>query len=67
MFDTPVYESPRQFAKRHILSERQVRQLIDQGKVPGIRTAKGFKINCGLFLEQLDSISRQTIPGGATL
>ena len=53
MSDTTTYESARQFAKRKILSERQLRQLISAGKVPGIQTAKGFKINCTLFMEQL--------------
>lgn len=59
-----IFESPRQFAKRKILSERQTRQLIEQGKVPGIYTAKGYKINVVLFLEQLNTLCMN---GGAVL
>ena len=62
-----MYESARAFAKRKILSERQLRQMIAAGKVPGIVTDRGFKINVGLFLEQLDEMSRQTATGGVSI
>lgn len=53
------YESPRAFSRRGILSERQLRKLIAEGKVPGIRTAKGFRVNVGQFLAKLESLSRK--------
>lgn len=59
------YESARVFAKRGILSERELREMIAAGKIPGIHTAKGFKINCSLFMEQLDDMSRRNVTGGA--
>lgn len=67
MSDTTTYESARQFAKRKILSERQLRQLISVGKVPGIQTAKGFKINCTLFMEQLENLCKSNVTGGTTI
>lgn len=67
MTDTALYESPRQFSKRKILSERQIRHLIGEGKVPGIQTAKGFKINCALFMEQLETLSRGNVTGGIAI
>lgn len=54
-----VYESIRAFSRRGILSERQLRKLAAQGKVPGIRTARGFKINVGQFFEKLETLSRR--------
>ncbi len=54
-----VYESIRTFSRRGILSERQLRMLVAQGKVPGVRTARGFKINVGQFLAKLESLSRK--------
>lgn len=54
-----VYESIRAFSRRGILSERQLRMLAAQGKVPGIRTARGFKINVGQFFEKLETLSRK--------
>lgn len=53
------YMTIRPFVKEYkILSERTIRKMLDEGKVPGIQTAKGFKINVELFLTQLDAISR---------
>ena len=54
-----LYESARVFAKRKIISERELRQMIARGEVPGIVTARGFRINCALFLQQLEEKSRQ--------
>ena len=57
-----MYMYPRPFANSYdILSERQLRKMIAEGKVPGIRTEKGFKINVNLFLEQLEEMSRQAV------
>lgn len=62
-----LYESARRFAKRKIISERELRQMIEKGQVPGIVTARGFKINCALFLEQLEEKSRQAATGGVAI
>lgn len=67
MYNTTVYESARDFSKRKILSERQTRQMIEAGKVPGIQTAKGFKVNVELFLEQLETQSRENVRGGIAI
>ena len=62
------YQSIRAFSKCHrVLSERQLRQMIAEGKVPGIRTKKGFKINVGLFLQQLEEMSRRNATGGVSI
>ena len=62
------YLSIRSFSKSHrVLSERQLRQMIAEGKVPGIHTKKGFKINVGLFMQQLEEMSKQTAAGGAAI
>ena len=53
-----IYESARKFSHRKIISERQLREMIASGKVPGIKTARGFKINVGQFLEKLDTMSQ---------
>lgn len=53
-----MYESARKFSHRKIISERQLREMIASGKVPGIKTARGFKINVGMFLEKLDTMSQ---------
>lgn len=53
-----MYESARAFARRRIISERQLREMIASGKVPGIKTARGFKINVRLFLEKLEELSK---------
>ncbi len=58
MENQTMYESARSFARRRIISERQLREMIASGKVPGIKTARGFKINVGLFLEKLDTMSQ---------
>ena len=53
-----TYESARSFARRRIISERQLREMIASGKVPGIKTARGFKINVRQFLEKLEELSK---------
>lgn len=58
MYNNKMYESAREFAKRRIISERQLREMIASGKVPGIKTARGFKINVRLFLEKLEELSK---------
>ena len=55
-----VYESIRAFSRRGILFERQLRMLVARGKVPGVRTARGFKINVGQFLAKLENISNRS-------
>ena len=62
------YMTVRPFVREYkILSERTIRKMMDEGKVPGIQTAKGFKINVELFLAQLDAMSLDNAAGGATL
>lgn len=63
----PIYESIHVFTKRKIFSERELRKKVGNGEVPGIQTAKGFKINVPLFLAQLDSVSLDNAAGGAAL
>ena len=62
------YMTVRPFVREYkILSERTIRKMMDEGKVPGIQTAKGFKINVELFLAQLDAMSLDNAAGGAAL
>lgn len=58
MENNKMYESAREFSRRRIISERQLREMIASGKVPGIKTARGFKINVSLFLEKLEELSK---------
>ena len=62
------YISPRPFVKKYkVIPERMLRRMIAEGKVPGIQTTKGFKINTGLFLEQLDTICKSNVTGGVSI
>lgn len=64
----PEYITPRPFVRKYpIFSERTLRKMIAEGKVPGIQTAHGFKINVSLFLAQLDTMSMNNAAGGAAL
>ena len=58
MENNKMYESAREFSRRRIIYERQLREMIASGKVPGIKTARGFKINVRLFLEKLEELSK---------
>ena len=61
------YISPRPFVKKYkVIPERMLRRMIAEGKVPGIQTTKGFKINVSLFVEQLEEMSRQAATGGVS-
>ena len=55
-----IYESIHDFSRRRIISERQLRQLAASGKVPGIKTDRGFKINVRMFLEKLEELSKNS-------
>lgn len=47
------FQSPREFAKRGIKSEREVRREIAQGKVPGFWAGCRFVIDTDAYISQI--------------
>lgn len=47
----------RQAAARGYLSERHLRLLLAQGKLPGVYSGNRFKVNVRLLEQQLDRMS----------
>ena len=47
----------RQAASRGYLSERNLRLLLAQGKLPGVYSGNRFKVNVRLLEQQLDRMS----------
>lgn len=61
---TIEYISIRRFVKKYpVLSERTLRRMVAEGKVPGLQTPKAFKIHAPLFLAQLDAMSMNAAGG----
>lgn len=51
----------RQAAARGYLSERHLRLLLAQGKLPGIYSGNRFRVNIRLLEQQLDRMSAAAI------
>ena len=51
----------RQTAALGIMSEHYLRQLVAQGKCPGIKSGNRFLVNVEVLAEQLDSESRKAV------
>ena len=51
----------RQAAARGYLSERHLRLLLAQGKLPGLFSGNRFKVNIRLLEQQLDRMSAAAI------
>ncbi len=55
----PTFLTIRQTAATGILSEHHLRLMEKQGKLPGIRTGKTFRVNFEMLLAQLDRESME--------
>ena len=49
------FQSARNFAKRGIKSETQIRREIEQGIVPGFQVGTQFRINVKQYLAMIDA------------
>lgn len=47
------FEGPREFAKRGIKSEREIRKEIGAGKVPGFWVGNRFRIDSEAYIAQI--------------
>ncbi|MBD5170038.1 MAG: helix-turn-helix domain-containing protein [Oscillibacter sp.] len=57
----PEFKTIRQTAATKIISESYLRQLVAQGKCPGIRVGNRFLVNVGALAEMLDAESRKAV------
>lgn len=55
----PTFLTIRQTAATGILSEHHLRLMEKQGRLPGIRTGKTFRVNFEMLLTQLDQESAE--------
>ncbi len=57
----PEFKTIRQVAASKIVSENYLRQLVAQGKCPGIRSGNRFLVNVVALYEMLDAESRKAV------
>lgn len=57
----PEFKTIRQTAATKIISEGYLRQLVAQGKCPGIRVGNRFLVNVVALAEMLDAESRKAV------
>ena len=55
----PTFKTIRQAAAMGLMTEHYLRQLVAQGKCPGIRSGNRFLVNVEALTEQLDTESRR--------
>ena len=55
----PTFLTIRQTAATGVLSEHHLRLMEKQGRLPGIRTGKTFRVNFEMLLAQLDRESME--------
>lgn len=55
----PTFLTIRQTAATGVLSEHHLRLMEKQGRLPGIRTGKTFRVNFEMLLAQLDKESAE--------
>lgn len=55
----PTFLTIRQTAATGVLSEHHLRLMEKQGRLPGIRTGKTFRVNFEMLLAQLDRESAE--------
>ena len=54
----PTFKTIRQAAAMGLMTEHYLRQLVAQGKCPGIRSGNRFLVNIEALSEHLDAESR---------
>ena len=57
----PTFLTIRQTAATGVLSEHHLRLMEKQGRLPGIRTGKTFRVNFEMLLAQLDRESAELV------
>lgn len=57
----PEFKTIRQTAETGLVSEHHLRQLVAQGKCPGIRSGNRFLVNVAALCEMLDTESRKAV------
>jgi len=55
------FKTIRQTAAMGIMTEHYLRQLVAQGRCPGIRTGNRFMINVEALIEQLEAESKKAV------
>ncbi len=55
----PTFLTIRQTAATKVLSEHHLRMMEKQGRLPGIRTGKTFRVNFEMLLAQLERESME--------
>lgn len=63
----PTFLTIRQTAATGVLSEHHLRLMEKQGRLPGIRTGKTFRVNFEMLLTQLDHESAERAQAGGQL
>ena len=56
-----IFQTIRQAAASGILPEHFLRQLVAQGRCPGVRSGNRFLVNVEALTEQLDRESREAV------
>lgn len=59
MKNIPTFLTIRQTAATGVLSEHHLRMMEKQGRLPGIRTGKTFRVNFEMLIAQLDRESME--------
>lgn len=57
----PEFKTIRQVAATGLTSEHHLRQLVAQGRCPGIRSGNRFLVNFTALCEMLDAASREVV------
>lgn len=57
----PTFKTVRQTANTGLISEHLLRQLVAQGKCPGIYSGTRFLVNVDALAEMLDAESRRCL------
>ena len=57
----PTFLTIRQTAAIGVLSEHHLRMMEKQGRLPGIRTGKTFRVNFEMLIAQLDQESMEQV------
>lgn len=57
----PEFKTIRQTAATGLTSEHHLRQLVAQGKCPGVRSGNRFLVNVTALYEMLDAESRRAV------
>lgn len=55
------FKTIRQAAATGLTSEHHLRQLVAQGKCPGVRSGNRFLVNVAALCEMLDAESRKAV------